>query len=403
MPLVQVLQKMEAFGIRVDRERLTEMERFLSRRQLELENIIFEISGQPFNLNSPKQLGPILFEKLNIQEAAGVKRVKRTKTGYSTNAATLERYRGIEIVDALLEYRHLSKLRGTYVEALPGHIHPETGCIHTSFHQAVASTGRLSSSDPNLQNIPIRTELGREIRRAFIPREAGWVLVSADYSQVELRVVAHLANDPALIQAFQEGTDVHARTASLVFEIPQDEVTADMRSRAKTINFGILYGMGPQRLARELKIPFQEARDFIEAYFDALCGVRSWLDRTLAEAREKGEVRTLYGRRRPMLELQSGDGRVRASAENVAVNTPVQGTAADIIKRAMLRVDSALSNSKLQARMLLQVHDELVFECPQEEVEPLSTLIKREMEGAADLVIPLRVDIGSGPDWASAH
>ncbi|HJM38871.1 MAG TPA: DNA polymerase, partial [Planctomycetota bacterium] len=282
-------------------------------------------------------------------------------------------------------------------------IHPETGCIHTSFHQAVASTGRLSSSDPNLQNIPIRTELGREIRRAFIPREAGWVLVSADYSQVELRVVAHLANDPALIQAFQEGTDVHARTASLVFEIPQDEVTADMRSRAKTINFGILYGMGPQRLARELKIPFQEARDFIEAYFDALCGVRSWLDRTLAEAREKGEVRTLYGRRRPMLELQSGDGRVRASAENVAVNTPVQGTAADIIKRAMLRVDSALSNSKLQARMLLQVHDELVFECPQEEVEPLSTLIKREMEGAADLVIPLRVDIGSGPDWASAH
>ncbi|MDP6940502.1 MAG: DNA polymerase I [Planctomycetota bacterium] len=403
MPLIQVLQKMEARGIRVDRERLKEMERFLSKRQLELENTIFSISGEPFNINSPKQLGPILFEKLKIQEAAGVKRVKRTKTGYSTNAATLERYRGIEIIDCLLEFRHLSKLRGTYVEALPGHIHPETACIHTSFHQAVASTGRLSSSDPNLQNIPIRSELGKEIRRAFVPRHSDWMLLSADYSQVELRVVAHLAKDPALIHAFRDGADVHSRTASLIFDVPQDQVTSEMRARAKTINFGILYGMGPQRLARELKIPFQEARDFIDAYFDALPGVRSWLDSTLLAAQETGEVRTLFGRRRPVPELQSDDGRVRASAENIAVNMPVQGTAADIIKRAMLKVDSALSSSGLQAQMLLQVHDELIFECPTGELDALSTLVTHEMVTAADLDVPLQVEVGHGPDWASAH
>ena len=403
MPLITVLQRMEANGICVDRERLREMEKYLSRRQLELEERIFEISGGPFNLNSPKQLGPILFEKLKVQEQAGIKRLRKTKIGYSTNAATLEKCRGIEVVDLLLEYRHLSKLRGTYVEALPTYINPETSCIHTSYHQSGTSTGRMSSSNPNLQNIPIRTELGREIRRAFIPRRDGWVIMSADYSQIELRIVAHLAGDPELQQAFRDGADVHARTAALVFAVPPEQVNPEMRARAKTINFGLLYGMGPQRLARELKISFGEARDFIEAYFEALPGVRKWLDQTLIQAQENGEVRTLFGRRRPMPELDSSDGRVRASAQNIAVNAPVQGAAADLIKMAMLKVDAAITAANLQAKMMLQVHDELVFDCPVEELEQLSELVRTEMEQVAVLDVPLQVDIGTGPDWASAH
>ncbi|MCH2111970.1 MAG: DNA polymerase I [Planctomycetes bacterium] len=403
MPLACILQRMEAHGIRLDKDGLRELGKNLSGRHSQLEDRIFEIAGEPFNLNSPKQLGPILFEKLNIQELAGKKKVKRTKTGYSTNAATMEGYRGIEIVDLLMEYRHLTKLIGTYVEALPTFVHPQTGCIHTSYHQAVASTGRLSSSNPNLQNIPIRTEVGKEIRRAFIPQQDDWILVALDYSQIELRVVAHLAGDPELQQAFRDGADVHARTASLVFGVSAEDVTAEMRSRAKTINFGILYGMGPQRLARELKISFPEARAFIESYFEALPGVRNWLDETLEGAKEHGYVETFFGRRRPVPELQSEDARVRASAENVAVNTPVQGTAADLIKMAMLKVQKALDDSTLQARMILQVHDELVFDCPKQELEELIELAQTAMESVADLDVPLSVDSGFGKDWATAH
>jgi len=403
MPLITVLQEMEANGICIDKARLKEMEKFISRRQLELEERIFEIAGSPFNINSPKQLSPILFEKLKIQDIVGVKRLRKTKTGYSTNAAVLEKFRGVEIVDLISEFRHLAKLRSTYVEALPGFVNPNTNCIHTSYHQSGTSTGRMSSSDPNLQNIPIRTELGREIRRAFVPRNNSWVMVSADYSQIELRVVAHLAGDPQLQQAFRDGADVHARTAALIFGVEVEEVSSEMRSRAKTINFGILYGMGPQRLARELKITFAEAREFIEAYFEALPGVRHWLDQTLADAEKKGEVRTLFGRRRPMPELESSDGRVRASAENVAVNTPVQGAAADLIKMAMLKVSAALQAKNMQAKMMLQVHDELVFDCPTEELEQLCDLVRREMEDVAKLDVPLMVEIGSGADWASAH
>ena len=403
MPLVGVLERMEAAGIRVDKERLLEMRKSLGKRQQELEKTVFEEAGDPFNLNSPKQLGPILFEKLRIQDQAGVKRVGKTKTGYKTDAATLEKYEGIPIVDALLGYRQVTKLIGTYVDALPGYVHPETGHIHSSFHQAVASTGRLSSSDPNLQNIPIRSEAGREIRRAFVPRAEDWVLVSADYSQVELRVVAHLSQDPALIAAFRDGADVHARTASLIFDVPAEEVDAEMRSRAKAINFGILYGMGPQRLARETGLSFGEARDFIDQYFTALPGVRTWIDRTLEEAREQGEVRTLLGRHRPTPDVNSSDGRVRSAAENVAVNTPVQGSAADLIKVAMLRVDARIRTEGLAARMILQVHDELVFDCPKAELAQLQVLVREEMEGAWQLDVPLKVDMDSGPDWASAH
>lgn len=403
MPLAGVLERMEAEGIKVDKERLMEMRKTLGKRQAELEKKVHELAGDPFNLNSPKQLGPILFEKLMIQDEAGVKRVGKTKTGYKTDAATMEKYAGIPIVDALLEYRQITKLIGTYVDALPTYVHPHTGHIHSSFHQAVASTGRLSSSDPNLQNIPIRTEAGREIRRAFVPREEGWVLIAADYSQVELRVVAHLSQDPALIAAFREGADVHARTASLIFDVPADEVDGEMRSRAKAINFGILYGMGPQRLARETGLSFGEARDFIDMYFTALPGVRKWLDKTLEEAREKNEVRTLLGRHRPTPDVNSSDGRVRSAAENVAVNTPVQGSAADLIKVAMLKVDARIKAEGLRARMILQVHDELVFDCPVEEQAQLEKLVVEEMEGAWQLDVPLKVDLGHGPDWATAH
>ncbi len=403
MPLVGVLLRMERTGIRVDPERLRTLDRSLAEREAERVARVHALAGEAFNLNSPKQLAAVLFEKLRIQEGSGVKRLRRTKSGYSTNAAALEAFRGVEIVDALLEYRHLNKLRSTYLQALPTCIHPETGRIHTSFHQAVASTGRLSSSDPNLQNIPVRSELGREIRRAFVPGEEGWSIVSADYSQIELRIVAHFAGDPALAAAFRDGADVHARTAALIFGVAPEEVDPGMRARAKTINFGILYGMGPQRLARELKIPFAEARDFIDAYFEALPGVRAWLDRTLENARENGEVRTILGRIRPLPELASDDARVRASAENAAVNTPVQGSAADLIKLAMIRVDQRIREEGLAARMLLQVHDELLFECPAEELPALKELARAEMEGVADLSVPLVVDIGDGPDWASAH
>jgi DNA polymerase-1 len=404
LPLLSVLERMEANGICVDPKPLRELDRKLEARQAHLEKEVFEIAGEPFNLNSPKQLGPILFEKLKLQDEVGVKRVGKTKTGYKTDAATLDRYRGIPIVDALLEYRQISKLRGTYLEALPRYIHPETGRVHSSFNQAVASTGRLSSSDPNLQNIPIRTDVGREIRRAFVPGEDDWILMSADYSQIELRVVAHLSGDPALIQAFNDGADVHARTAALIFAGGDSEaVTAEMRSRAKAINFGILYGMGPQRLARELGIPFHDARDFIDSYFDALPGVRSWLDSTLEEATESGVVRTLLGRHRPVPELQSSDGRVRSSAENVAVNSPVQGSAADLIKLAMIAVDNRLQLEDWKARMLLQVHDELIFECPKSEVKALEQMVRSEMESVWSLDVPLKVDIGIGPDWATAH
>jgi DNA polymerase-1 len=403
MPLATVLAKMEEQGIHVDSERLQQMQEDLSARRDAAAANIFEICGKEFNLNSPKQLGPILFEELKIQDEAGVKRVGRTKTGYKTDAGTLEKYADIEVVQSLLEYRQLTKLIGTYVEALPEYIHPETGNIHTSFHQAVAATGRLSSSDPNLQNIPIRSEAGRAIRRAFVPRHKDWIMVSADYSQVELRVVAHLSEDEALTKAFQSGADVHATTAALIFDAAPEEVDATMRSRAKAINFGILYGMGPQRLARETGLTMQEAKDFIAQYFAKMPAVRAWLDATLETGREEGEVRTLLGRRRPVPELNSSDGRVRSAAENMAVNTPVQGSAADLIKLAMLKVDAALEASSLQASMLLQVHDELVFECPASELDALQDLVRCEMENAYPLSVPLKVDIGHGPDWASAH
>ncbi len=403
LPLLGVLLRMEAEGVRVDRARLATLKERFHERALALEARVQELAGEAFNLNSPKQLGSVLFDRLQLHVKAGVKKPPRTQSGWRTDAGTLEQYAGEPIVDALLEYRSLTKLIGTYVDALQDWIHPETGRIHTSVNQAVAATGRLSSSDPNLQNIPARTPEGREIRRAFVPREAGWIMLSADYSQVELRLVAHMSGDAALLAAFREGADVHTRTAALIFGVPAAQVDPLLRSRAKAVNFGILYGMGPARLARETGITFAEAKSFIERYFAALPGVRAWLDRLLAEARRTGEVRTLLGRRRLLPELLSADGRVRAQAENAAVNSPVQGSAADLMKVAMIRAQAALDASGLRARMLLQVHDELVFECPAGEAEELGRLARTAMEGAMQLDVPLRVDLGSGPDWESAH
>lgn len=403
MPLLGVLSRMEQRGIAVDPERLKELSRTIDQQLAASEARLFDLAGTTFNPNSPKQLGPILFERLAIQDEVGVKRVRKTKTGYATNANALERYAGIPIVDTLLEYRALAKLRSTYVDALPGFIHPETQRIHTSFHQAVASTGRLSSSDPNLQNIPSRTELGRAIRAAFVPSRADWVFFSADYSQIELRILAHLASDPHLIEAFRADADIHARTAALVFDLEPDQVDAELRSRAKTINFGVLYGMGPNRLAQQLGIPFGEARDFIEAYFEALPGVREWIDTTLEQARESGATETILGRLRPFPGLHSEDGRVRAAAEREAVNAPIQGSAADLIKVAMLRVDRALAETELQARMLLQVHDELLFEAPHEELPQLEQLVRSAMETVWELDVPLKVATGWGSNWAAAH
>ena len=404
MPLLPVLARMEREGVAVDPARLEALSETLGTRMGELASTIFELAGEEFNLNSPKQVGPILFETLKVHREAGIKPPGRTKTGgWRTNAATLEKYAGVPAVDALLEHRRVSKLLSGFVEALPHFVHPETGRIHTSFNQAVAATGRLSSSDPNLQNIPIRTPEGRKIREAFIPREKGWTLVSADYSQVELRLLAHFSKDPALCAAFDEGADIHRRTAALVAGIPEEKVDAESRARAKAVNFGILYGMGPQRLARELGFSMIEAKDFIENWFATLPKVRDWLDQTLADAEKTGETRTLLGRRRPVPDLGSSDGRVAAFSRNIAVNSPIQGSAADLIKLAMVKVDARIRDEGLRARMIIQVHDELVFDCPDEELPALETLAREEMEAAYPLKVPLVVDLGRGSDWAAAH
>ncbi|HBF22211.1 MAG TPA: DNA polymerase I [Planctomycetes bacterium] len=404
IPLLPVLARMEQEGVAVDPDRLKSLSETLNARIEDLAAIIYELAGEEFNLNSPKQVGPILFETLKVQDEAGLSPPGKTKTGgWRTNAPTLEKYAGVPAVDALLEHRSVSKLLSGFVKALPQFVHPETGRIHTSFNQAIAATGRLSSSDPNLQNIPIRSAEGRRIREAFIPREIGWSLVSADYSQVELRLLAHFSKDPALCTAFAEGADIHARTAALVAGIPEKDVTSEERARAKAVNFGILYGMGSQRLARELGISISEAKTFIEHWFAALPMVRKWLDTTLEQAEEKGETRTLLGRRRSVPGLGSSDGRVAAFSKNMAVNSPIQGSAADLIKIAMLRVDRRIHQESLRARMIIQVHDELVFDCPDSELSALESLVREEMEGAYSLEVPLVVDIGKGSDWAQAH
>ncbi|MSR46898.1 MAG: DNA polymerase I [Planctomycetes bacterium] len=403
LPLIDVLRRMEAAGVALDVAALADLTGRCHLRGEELEKQIHVLAGEPFNVKSPQQLAGILYEKLKVHEQLGIKKVPRTETGFSTNAEFLETMEEHPLVAAVLEYRQVEKLRSTYLETLPKLVHPQTGRLHTSFNQAVAATGRLSSSDPNLQNIPIRTPLGREIRRAFISSFAGGTLLSADYSQVELRLLAHLADDEQLRAAFAAGEDVHRRTASLVFGVPIGEVTTELRTRAKAINFGIIYGMGAQRLARETGLKFGEAQAFIERYFGVFAGVRRWLDATVEQARKTGSVSTLLGRTRAIPEIQSEDPRIQANARNVAVNTPIQGTAADLIKRAMLAVDRELAAAKLSSRMILQVHDELVFDVAPGESDAVRALARRCMEGALDLSVRLQVDIGEGATWLDAH
>ncbi|MFV1958828.1 MAG: DNA polymerase I, partial [Planctomycetota bacterium] len=366
VPLIPVLTRMEHHGVRLDVDLLARISEDLDARAKAAEARIHHLAGETFNIRSNAVLGRILFDDLRLHEKLGRKKPKRTAkgTGYATDERTLLDLAPFDELPALvLEYRSLTKLKSTYVDALPEVIDPETGRVHTTFHQTGTATGRLSSSDPNLQNIPIRTEEGRAIRKAFVPEE-GWLFLSADYSQIELRLMAHLSGDEGLIEAFRSGEDVHRATAARIFKVPPEEVTPELRGRAKAVNFGVIYGMGPQRLARETKVTLEEARSFIDQYFETYPGVRAFLDRTVAKARERGYVQTLLGRRRYLPELSSKDARVMNQAENVAVNTPLQGTAADLIKLAMIRIDERLGSEGHEARMLVQIHDELLLEVP---------------------------------------
>jgi DNA polymerase-1 len=408
LQLVPVLAAMEERGILLDVELLGRLAEETEAELTTHMHKVQELAGRNFNVNSTKALGEVLFEELRIQDQAGVKRVKKTKTGWATDHATLsEKYGEVEIVRELLEYREVQKLKSTYLDPLPGYAHPRTGRVHCSFSQVSAATGRLASSEPNLQNIPIRTERGRKLRAAFIPpppdKHGEWVLLSADYSQVELRVLAHLSDDRELIRAFAEGRDIHTSTAAVVFDVMEGLVTREMRSRAKAVNYGLLYGMGASRLARETKLSVPEARQFIERYFKSFPNVRGFIDGVLEGTREKGYAETLLGRKRRIPEIRSEDARTRAGAENAAVNTPVQGSAADIIKRAMINLERRLTESPLAGRMLLQVHDELLLELPASELEETSALVRDCMENAVPLKVPLQVDLGSGPSWLEAH
>ncbi len=396
MPLVPVLARMERVGVGVDTGVLDSLAEETRRRIEELRSQILEEAGTEFNIDSPKQLGEVLFEKL------GLPRSKRTKTGYSTDASVLRSLAAdFPIAQMVMDYRELAKLTSTYLEALPRLI-AEDGRLHTTFNQTVAATGRLSSSNPNLQNIPVRTEFGRRIRAAFVPAEPGHLMVGADYSQIELRILAHLSGDEGLIEAFTGGEDFHAETAARVFGIDVSEVDTGQRSRAKAVNFGIVYGQSAHGLGDTLKIGRAEAQVMIDRYYAAYPRVRAFLDECVAEAHRTGVSITMFGRKRRIPELKSSNFSLRSFGERTAMNHPMQGTAADIMKLAMIEVDRRLRDEGLTARLVLQVHDELVFESPRDEVPALSTLACEAMSGVADLAVPLVVDVSSGPDWASA-
>lgn len=394
IPLIDVLADMEWAGIAINREWFVSLKERFARERQRVEQEIYVSAGIEFNINSNLQLRQILFERMQLPM------LKRTATGPSTDASVLQELAemGHVLPEQLMEYRELSKLESTYIDALPALVHPLTQRIHTSFNQTVATTGRLSSSDPNLQNIPIRRELGRDIRRGFVPRE-GWSLIAADYSQIELRLLAHLSNDPAFVSAFRAGGDIHRQTASIIFDVSLEEVTSEMRGRAKTINFATIYGQGANALSRQLRIDHADARRFIDEYFERFQGIRAYLDSMVAFAREHGYVQTIFGRRRYIPELRDRNFNVRAFGERTATNSPIQGSAADLIKIAMIHIQSLFARERVESRMLLQVHDELVFEAPPSEVEYVSSLVQQEMQEAARLSVPLVVDLGIGSNW----
>ncbi len=399
MPLVAVLAKMEMTGINIDQEKLHELSSLFESQLERLKDEIYTLAGEHFNIQSSQQLGHILFEKLKLP----VQKKTKKKTGYSTDVSVLTKLADQHELPALiLRYRTLAKLKSTYTDALLGLIHPDTGRIHTSFNQTVAATGRLSSSDPNLQNIPIRTPEGMEIRKAFIPR-SGWTLLAADYSQIELRILAHCADDEIMIQAFQENEDIHTRTATEVFQVFPEMITPELRRQAKAINFGIVYGMSPYGLAKQLHISRKMAKIYIDNYFGRYKGVKQFMDQAIAQARDTQSTSTLLGRIRLLPDITSGIKMVREAAERIAVNTPIQGTAADLIKLAMIKTDTVLTQKKLQTAMLLSVHDEIVFEAPAEEVEEVKKIVTDTMENIWDLKVPLKVNLACGKNWAEAH
>ncbi len=397
LPLSLILGNMETTGVQVDAEQLEKMGAELDKTLKELEKEIHALAGTEFNINSPKQLGPILFEKLNLPP------IKKTKTGYSTSADVLEKLQDShEIIPKLLHYRQVSKLKSTYVDGLLKVIHPETNKIHTTFNQAITQTGRLSSTEPNLQNIPIRLEEGRKIRRAFVSSEDNWVILAADYSQIELRVLAHMAGDKGLLEAFQNNMDVHTKTAMDVFHVEEDGVTNDMRRSAKAVNFGIVYGISDYGLSQSLGITRKEAQEFIDRYLESYPKVKEYMENSKEEAREKGFVTTLMHRRRYLPDITSRNFNRRSFAERTAMNTPIQGTAADIIKKAMVDVSERMEQEKVKSRLLLQVHDELIFEVPPEELEVMKELVAEEMEQTISLDVPLKADVSYGDTWYDA-
>jgi len=399
MKLVPVLIAMETTGVRIDVEFFKGMSKRFAEELSTIEQKVYERTGEEFNINSPQQLGYILFEKLKLPG----KKKTRKRSGYSTDFEVLTELAALhDVPSLLLRFRTISKLKSTYLDALIQLVHPATGRVHTSYNQTVTATGRLSSSNPNLQNIPIKTEEGREIRKGFIA-ERGHVLLSADYSQIELRVFAHYSDDPVLLEAFEKGEDVHTRTATEVFNLDPKMVTSDMRRMAKTINFGIIYGMGPVRLAKELGISKKVAQVYLDSYYERYKGVKEFKDKVIAQARHNGYVNTLFKRRRYLPHINSDIGHLKSEAERAAINTPIQGTAADLIKMAMIRIAERLRAEHLRTKMLLQVHDELVFEVPQEELERATKIVKYEMEEVYPLKIPLRVDINWGNNWDKAR
>ena len=399
MPLIRVLAAMERDGVRIDENVLKTYAVTLRESTIRLEQEIYTLAGHEFNISSPKQLGDILFVRLRLDENA---RLTKTKQ-YRTDEEVLQRLTGKHpIIEKVLEYRGLKKLLSTYVEALPQLIDPKTGRIHTTYNQAVASTGRLSSTNPNLQNIPVRDAEGREIRKAFIPA-TGKIFLSADYSQIELRLMAHLSGDSAMISDFLSGQDIHSATASKIFGVPVPEVTREMRARAKTANFGIIYGISAFGLSERLTIGRKEAKELIDGYFTSYPGVKAYMDESIRKARESGYVTTMFGRRRYLPDIQSRNQVVRGNAERNAINAPLQGSAADIIKIAMIRIAARLEREMPEAKMILQVHDELIFEVDRDYVEKLAALVREEMKGAAHMSVPLEVDTGTGYNWLEAH
>ncbi len=400
MPLIYVLADMEATGVTIDTEALKQSSEALTAQMNQIEQEIYELAGMTFNINSSKQVGEVLFERLKLDEKA-----KKTKSGnYSTSEDILEKLRSKHpIIDKLLSYRGLKKLLSTYIDALPALIHPDTGKIHTSFNQAVTATGRLSSTNPNLQNIPVRDELGREIRKAFIPENEDCLFFSADYSQIELRIMAHLSEDPHMIEAFQSGADIHAATAAKIYGVPVEEVTSDMRRKAKTANFGIIYGISVFGLAERLNIPRSEAKELIDGYFKTYSRIKAYMEESIEVARKQGYVETLFKRKRFLPDIHSHNAVVRGYAERNAINAPIQGSAADVIKLAMVRIFHRFEAEGLRSKMILQVHDELNFNVYREEAERVKQIVLEEMEHVMSLRVPLIADCGEGKNWLEAH